>query len=140
MTKVNSYGLTAVFFKIEERAKRISDRTHAYLVKDTDEIDLEFIKTQIELIRKGLDFADKILFNDEKDMSIISRSTVKRDILIMEHKINNPYKEWWEHFIRFYEQTKETYNFIVKHGSAEPFNEFIENIRNGWFKEMKYNE
>ena len=58
----------------------------------------------------------------------------------MKNKTNNPYKEWWEHFIRFYEQTKETYDFIVKCGSAEPFNEFIENIRKDWFKEMKYNE
>lgn len=58
---IDSYALTGIFFAVERRAIVISDHTHAYFVKDSDEVDIEMISEKIELIRKGLDLAEKVI-------------------------------------------------------------------------------
>jgi len=58
---IDSYGLTGIFYAIESRATEVSDHTHAYFVKDSDEIDTEMILEKMALIRKGLDLADMMI-------------------------------------------------------------------------------
>ena len=58
---IDSYALTGIFFAVERRAIVISDHTHAYFVKDSDEIDIEMVSKEMELIREGLDLAEKVI-------------------------------------------------------------------------------
>jgi len=58
---IDSYALTGIFFAVERRAVVISDHTHAYFVNDSDEIDIGMISKEMELIREGLDLAEKVI-------------------------------------------------------------------------------
>jgi hypothetical protein len=52
-------------------------------------------------------------------------------------KPRNLWQEWWGHFIKYYEDTRKTYEDIKAKGYDETFPFFLESVRRDWFKEMR---